>query len=139
MQKRGYKSKHLVRRIVTKRIDTDETIIFITNNKELTAVEVTELYKRRWEIEVFFKFIKQLLNFKHLVSRSENGIQVVLYVTLSAAILLVAFAKENELTNLKIAKQQFANELETEIIKQIIKLCGGDPKKLNEILLYKTS
>ena len=136
---KGYKSKHLVRRIVTKRIDTDETIIFITNNKELTAVEVTELYKRRWEIAVFFKFIKQLLNFKHLVSRSENGIQVVLYVTLSAAILLVAFAKENELTNLKIAKQQFANELETEIIKQIIKLCGGDPKKLNEILLYKTS
>ena len=135
----GYKSKHLVRRIVTKRIDTDETIIFITNNKELTAVEVTELYKRRWEIEVFFKFIKQLLNFKHLVSRSENGIQVVLYVTLSAAILLVAFAKENELTNLKIAKQQFANELETEIIKQIIKLCGGDPEKLNEILLYNTS
>ena len=82
--RKGYKSKHLLRRIVAERIDTNETIVFITNNKELTAVEVTELYKRRWEIEVFFKFIKQLLNFKHLVSRNENGIQVILYVTLIA-------------------------------------------------------
>lgn len=134
---KGKAAKHLVRIVVAQRTNTKEPIVFVTNSKNLTATEVATLYKRRWEIEVFFKFIKQLLNFKHFVSRSENGIQVVLYITLIAAILLIAFVKENGLTNYKIAKQQFANELETAIIKQIIQLCGGNPEILNELLKAK--
>lgn len=136
---KGKKAKHLVRRIEAIKLADNELIIFITNSEDLTSVEVTELYKRRWDIEVFFKFIKQLLNFKHLVNRSENGIKVVLYVTMIAAILLLAYKKVNHLNGYKIPKQKFVNELETEMLKQFILLCGGDPERLNKILLYNTT
>jgi hypothetical protein len=133
------KPKNLFRRIEAIRLEDNEPICFITNIGDLTAVEVTELYKRRWDIEVFFKFIKQLLNFKHLMSRNENGIKVILYVTMIAAILLTAYKKLNQLNGYKIPKLKFSNELETEIVKTIVILCGGNPEKLNEILVSNTS
>ena len=131
--------KHLARRIEAIKKDTNETIIFVTNIENLAAADITEIYKRRWDIEVFFKFIKQLLNFKHFISRNENGMKVVLYVTMIAAILLIAYKKENNLEGYKIAKQQFANDLEIEIIKEIVILCGGSIERLNEILLCNSS
>ncbi len=131
---RNYKAKHLARRIEAIRLSDNTTIVFVTNDKELTAIEVTILYKRRWDIEVFFKFIKQLLNFDHLLNRSENGIKVVLYVTMIASILLLAYKKINNLSGYKIPKLKFSSELEFEIVKQLIILCGGNPDKLNEIL-----
>ena len=137
--KKGKKSKHLVRRIEAVRKDTNETFVFVTNIENLTAADITELYRRRCDIEIFFKFLKQLLNFKHFISRNENGIKVVLYVTMIAAILLIAYKKENGLKGFKIPKQQFANDLEFEIIKQLIILCGGNPERLNEILLCNSS
>jgi hypothetical protein len=133
------KPKHLIRRVEAIKKVTNEVLVFITNIEDLTATDITELYKRRWDIEVFFRFIKQLLNFKHFISRNENGMKVVLYVTMIAAILLIAYKKENKLEGYKIAKQQFANDLEVEIIKEIVVLCGGSIERLNEILLYNSS
>jgi hypothetical protein len=128
------RTKHPVRRIETIRIADNEPIVFITNIHSLSAAEVTEIYKRRWDIEVFFKFIKQLLNFKHLLNRSENGIKVVLYVTMIAAILLIAYKKTNHLKGFKIVKQKFEQELETIILKDLIVMCGGNPELLGSIL-----
>ena len=130
----GVKATHLVRRIEAIRLADNTPIAFVTNSKDLTAIEVTTIYKRRWDIEVFFKFIKQLLNFDHLLNRSENGIKVVLYVTMIASILLLVYKKLNKLNGYKMPKLKFANELEVEIVKQLIKICGGDPNKLYEIL-----
>ena len=135
----GIKPKHLFRRIEAIRLEDSEPISFITNIETLTAADITELYKRRWDIEVFFKFIKQLLNFKHLISRNENGIKVILYVTMIAAILLTAYKKLNHLSGFKIPKLKFSNELESELVKELIRLCGGNPEKLNEIILCDTS
>ena len=87
------KIKHPIRRIETVRLKDNKPIVFITNIKNIDAAIITEIYKRRWDIEVFFKFIKQLLNFKHLTNRSENGIQVMLYVTMIATVLLIAYKK----------------------------------------------
>ena len=95
---------------------------------------MAEIYKQRWEIEVFFKFIKQNLNFSHLLSRNINGVKVVMYMTLITAILLVVYKKLNELKGYKIAKLKFAQELEVLIIKDIVEKCGGDPNKVNTIL-----
>ena len=133
------KPKNLFRRIEAIRLEDNEPISFITNIENLTAADISELYKRRWDIEVFFKFIKQLLNFKHLISRNENGIKVMLYVTMIASILLTAYKKLNHLKGYKITKLKFSNELENEIIKELIRLCGGNPEKLNEILLCNSS
>lgn len=136
---KGKKSKYLYRRIEAIRIADGNQIVFVTNNLEMEPEDVTEIYRRRWDIEVFFKFIKQLFNFSHLVNRSENGIKVILYVTMIAAILLSAYRKETNQTGYKIPKLKFANELETEIIKHLITLCGGDPEKLYAFLLCNSS
>jgi hypothetical protein len=126
------KARHPLRRIEAIQITTEKPIVFITNIKDIDAVTITEIYKRRWDIEVFFKFIKQLLNFKHLLNRSENGIRVILYVTMIATILLAAYKKINHLKGFKIAKQKFEQELETAILKNLIIICGGNPELLND-------
>lgn len=51
--------------------------------------EITELYRRRWDIEIFFKFLKQRLGFKHLTNRSENGIRTMVIMSIISALLLV--------------------------------------------------
>lgn len=56
--------------------------------------ELAAVYRSRWEIEVFFKFVKQHLNYSHLTSRSENGIKVMLYMSLIAALLLIWYKQK---------------------------------------------
>jgi transposase len=133
---RGVQSKYPVRCIEALRKDTGEPLIFITNIKaeDLNAEEITMLYKQRWDIEVFFKFIKQELNFSHLVNRSENGIKVMLYCTLIAAILLIAYKELNGLKGYKIMKQKFVHDLEKTLMKDFILLCGGDPQWVDKLL-----
>ena len=62
-----------------------------------TFAEIGEVYARRWEIEVFFKFVKQHLNFSHLTSRSENGIRVMIYMSLIAALLLLWYQRQTKI------------------------------------------
>ena len=115
---------------------TNEEIYFLTNIEDLKAEEITEIYKKRWEIEVFFKFIKQHLHFKHFLNYSENGIKVTMYMTMIVAILILIYKKTNEIKSYKIAKYEFTEELNMEIIKEIVVICDGDP---NKSTLFNTS
>lgn len=117
------------RLIIARSIKTNDEISFLTNLTNLNAREITEIYKRRWEIEVFFKYLKQELNFKHFVSRSENGIKVMLFSTLILALLLLVFKEKNRITSYKIAKLRFSLQMEMEIMKEIVIYCGGDISK----------
>jgi hypothetical protein len=122
----GKKTKHTFRLIYATKTSDQTPIHFITNINDLSVENVAQLYKRRWEIEVFFKFIKQELNFSHLLNRSENGIKVVLYATLIAAILLMVYKKKNNIKGYKILKQKFVQELEMDITRDIVILCNGN-------------
>lgn len=62
-----------------------------------TFVEVAELYRKRWEIELFFKFLKQHLGYEHLTSRSENGIRVMIWMALITALLLIWYQRRTRL------------------------------------------
>lgn len=112
--------------------NTGEELFFLTNiaADDMDASEITEVYKKRWDIEVFFKFIKQHLHFKHFLSYSENGIKVMMYMTMIAATLLLLYKKLNKIEGYKIAKYLFTEELNMEIIKEIVVICGGDPSKI---------
>ncbi len=136
-KEKGIKSIHPVRRIEATRIKDGQQITFVTNLKKASASEITKLYKRRWEIEIFFKFIKQELNFSHLINRSENGIRVMLYITMIAAVLLLVYKKTNNLSGYKMVKIKFAQELEEDIIKTIIILSGGNLEKVE--FLFKNN
>jgi hypothetical protein len=103
-------------------------LCFITNIEDGSPYQITECYRQRWDIEVFFKFIKQHLNAKHLVSRNENGIKVMLYMTMIVAILIIVYKKLNRISGMKIAKLRFELELENSLVKEIVILCGGNPE-----------
>jgi transposase len=133
------RSKHPVRIITAIRKTDREIIAFISNIKKMKVKEITEIYKSRWEIEIFFKFIKQHLNFSHLLNRTENGIKVVMYVTMTAAILLTHYKKLKELTGYKIAKRKFAQDLERNLIYNIVLLCNGDAEQAQRLLYLNTS
>jgi hypothetical protein len=121
-------------RVIKAKLDSNgEEICFVTNLLQEEAYLITNWYKQRWEIELFFKFIKQHLNVKHLVSRDDNGIKVMIYMTMILAILILAYKKINRLKGFKITKLKFELELENEIIKEIVKLCGGDPSKAEHL------
>ncbi|OEK07646.1 transposase, partial [Flavivirga aquatica] len=78
------------RLIIAKTITDDpKEFWFITNDFDLSAKQVAQAYRRRWDIEVFFRFIKQEINVNHLVSLNKNGIEVMLYMTLIVAMLIL--------------------------------------------------
>lgn len=101
----------------------NEDIIIVTNipANEMSAEEVAEMYKQRWYIETFFKFIKQRLNFSHLINRTENGIKSMLYITMICAFMLLVYKKENELSGYKFVKTAFMFETEADIIIETLK------------------
>ena len=132
------RSKYPVRLIEAIRKDNKEKIIFITNIKDIESSAVAAIYKSRWDIEVFFKFIKQHLNFSHLLNRTENGIKVMMYVTMIVAIVLTEYKKIKKLTGYKIPKRKFAQELENDILYNFVLLCKGDPS-IAKRLIYPNS
>lgn len=99
---------------------------FLTNDFKLSAKEIAQAYRRRWDIEVFFRFLKQELNVSHLVSLNKNGIQVMLYMTLIVAMLVPIYKKANNL-GYKTAKRRFGMEIRDLAIALIVVQCGGDP------------
>jgi transposase len=114
-------------------LQSGKPIYFLTNINHLSPFEIAMIYKQRWDIEPFFKFLKQHLNLTHLVARNTNGIKVMIYMTLILAMLLIAYKKLNSIPGYKISKLRFTLELEEQIMKQIILLCDGNPDKMKHL------
>ncbi|MDP4228529.1 MAG: IS4 family transposase [Bacteroidota bacterium] len=115
---------------------TNKSFFFLTNIFFLSAEEIAEIYKQRWNIEVFFKFIKQHLQAKHFLSRSLNGIKVVFYTILSVSILLTAFKILNNIENYKSAKLHFIEQLKRALTYQIILFYQHDPSKFYDSFIF---
>lgn len=115
-------------RLVVAKSKTEESkeYWFLTNDFKLTAKEIAQAYRRRWDIEVFFRFLKQELNVSHLVSLNNNGMQVILYMTLIVAMMVLIYKKANNI-GYKTAKRRFAMEVRDLTIAMIVVQCGGDP------------
>ncbi|MDX9770038.1 MAG: IS4 family transposase [Tenuifilaceae bacterium] len=108
----------------------DKEILLITNIFDLPAETIAEIYKRRWDIEVFFRFLKQELNFSHFLSLNENGIQVIMYMTLITAMLVMIYKKENQI-GYKTAVRRIGIELEALVIAVAVIQSGGDITKVD--------
>lgn len=118
--------------IVQSKAEHDKQFYLLTNDFEISAKEIAQAYRRRWDIEVFFRFLKQEMNVSHLVSLNKNGIQVMLYMTLIVAMLILIYKKANKI-GYKTAKRRFSMEIRDLAIAIIVVQCGGDPK-----LFFKT-
>ena len=77
-------------REVCVRIETGKILRILSTDLDATAEEIADLYKRRWAIELFFRWIKQTLKIKHLIGTSENAVRIQIAVALIAFLLLRA-------------------------------------------------
>ena len=109
---------------VKRRIDGN-SIFFLTNIFDLPTDIIADIYKMRWQIEVFFRFLKQEMNLTHFVCNDINAIQVMIYVTLIAAMLILVYKKKNDIKSYKIAKIQFFKELEAAILLELTETAEG--------------
>jgi hypothetical protein len=82
-----------IRRIKFHDQQSGKTFIFLTNNFDLKATEVAQLYKHRWKIELFFKWIKQHLKIKSFWGQTENAVKTQVWIAVSVYVL-VAIAKK---------------------------------------------
>lgn len=89
---RNYPQK--IRRVKFHDKETGKTFVFLTNNMEVTAPQVALLYKNRWQIELFFKWIKQHLKIKSFWGTSENAVRIQVYSAISAYCLVMIAASE---------------------------------------------
>jgi hypothetical protein len=102
--------------------EKDLLLVFITNNFDITALEIAYLYKNRWQIEVFFKWIKQNLTIKKLWGNSENAVKIHIWVAISTY-LIIAYIKYALKSQLSIYE-----------IMQILGISAFDKTPIRELL-----
>jgi len=74
--------------------DTGKRFLFITNNFNLDAIIIAQLYKARWRVELFFKWIKQHLRIKAFYGTSENAVKTQIWIAVSVYVLVAILKKE---------------------------------------------
>ncbi len=92
-----YASQHypeLIRRIRYKDPETGNTLVFLTNNTALPALTIAALYKQRWQVELFFKWIKQHLRIKRFMGTSENAVKTQIWIAVATYALIAIVKKE---------------------------------------------
>lgn len=100
----------------------DELLVFLTNNFEVSAMEIANLYKNRWQIEVFFKWIKQNLVVKKLWGYSVNAVKTHLWIAI-CTYLIVAYIKYELKSNYSVYE-----------IMQILGISALDKTPIRELL-----
>jgi len=88
--------EHL-RRVRFKDPESGKTLIFLTNNTALPALTIAALYKSRWQVELFFKWIKQHLRIKKFLGNSENAVKTQVWCAVATYVLIAIVKKELQL------------------------------------------
>ena len=95
-----YAAKHYpahLRRIRYRDPETDKTLVFLTNQFALPALTICALYKCRWQVELFFKWIKQHLRIKRFYGTSENAVRTQIWIAISVYVLVAIIKKQLKL------------------------------------------
>jgi hypothetical protein len=111
-----------LRRIKFYDVKTNKQYIFLTNNFKITALTITELYRSRWQVELFFKWIKQHLRIKSFFGTSENAVKTQVWIAVSVYVLIAIIKKR-----LKIEASLYS-------ILQILSLTVFETMTINQLL-----
>ena len=87
-----------LRRIRFKDPESGKTLIFLTNNFMLPALAIADLYRCRWQVELFFKWIKQYLRIKYFFGTSENAVKTQIWIAVSIYVLVAIVNKRLKLS-----------------------------------------
>ena len=82
-----------LRRIKFKAAESDKVLVFLSNNFDLSADSITQLYRSRWQIELFFKWIKQNLRIKAFYGTSENAVKTQIWIAVTVYLLIAILKK----------------------------------------------
>ena len=117
-----------LRRIRFKDFETGKTLIFLTNNFALPALTITELYRCRWQVELFFKWIKQHLRIKSFFGTSENAVKTQIWIAVSVYVLVAIVKKRLDLpaSLYEILQILSLTMFERAPLNQLLTQCGVD-------------
>ncbi len=96
-------------------IETGKMLRIFTNNLTASATEIADLYKRRWAIELFFRWVKQTLKIGHFLGTSENAVRIQIAVALIAFVLLRLAHDANKIVASPLA---FARLIRTNLVER---------------------
>ena len=113
-----------MRRIKYRDPETDKALVFLSNNFDLPAKTIADLYKQRWQVELFFKWIKQNLRIKTFYGTSENAVKTQIWIAVSVY-LMVAILKKR----LKIEASLYT-------MLQILSVSVFERTELNQLLAF---
>ena len=113
---------HTLRRIKYRDKDRNKTLVFLTNNFTLPALTIADLYRCRWQVELFFKWIKQNLRIKTFFGTSENAVKSQIWIAVSVYVLIA------------IIKKRLVLEPSLYTILQILSVTVFEKTSLNQLL-----
>ena len=118
----------VLRKIIARDPDTMENIVIITNNLKWSATTIAAIYKDRWQIELFFKAIKQNLKIKRFYGNSKNAVMTQIWIALITYLLI--YLLKAKFKSCKISFTNFISMLKTILFQRISLydlLCGTSP------------
>jgi hypothetical protein len=116
-----------LRRIRFKDLDSANSFVFLTNNFVLPALTITQLYRCRWQVELFFKWIKQHLRIKAFFGTSENAVKSQIWIAVSVYVLVAIIKKR---LNLQASLFQ---------LLQILSVTMFERTPLNQLLMLRSA
>ena len=122
--------------------ETDKALVFLTNNFDLPPLGIAQLYKSRWRVELFFKWIKQNLRIKHFFGTSGNAVRTQVWIAICVYVLVAIVRKE---LGLKLSLSQILQILSVNVFEQmplaelVAKTASQDePGQLHNQLVFNT-
>ena len=112
--KLGYPER--LRRVSFRDPETGKHLVFLTNLHDVPALTIAAIYKNRWQIELFFKWLKQNLAVKHFFGNSINAVKAQIWVAVCAYLLVLIAIKHHRLP---VSPQIFLHLIETNIFEKI--------------------
>jgi len=112
--KRGYPKR--LRRVSFRDAETGLYLVFLTNRFDLPAITIAAIYKQRWQIELFFKWLKQNLSVKHFFGNSLNAVKSQIWVAVCVYLLVIIARKR---LALDVSPQIFLNLIEVNMFEKI--------------------
>ena len=130
-----------LRRVRFKDPESGKTLVFLTNNTTLPALTIAALYKSRWQVELFFKWIKQHLRIKRFLGTSENAVKTQVWCAVATYVLIAIVKKELQLdaslyTCLQILSVSVFEKTEISCALQPDRSRAELPLSLNQLILF---
>ena len=105
-----------LRRVTYRDPEDGKVLVFLTNNFDLPALTIAQIYKLRWRVELFFKWIKQNLRIKHFYGTSDNAVKTQIWIAVSVYVLVAIIHKE---LGLQISLSQVLQILSVNAFEQV--------------------